>query len=276
MVGPQLRLPPRLLNPEDQKLFETHPELTKSNGMFNYTRARNRYYEPELLEKIIASRKTGLSPRQAFLTNGCQKKTFDEWKEKLNDVDCPKPILYVFANICIEGKDDKYIPRNHVIPLYCRQDIVELIISYKKKGLSDRVAFLGAGVSEPTMCEWKRVLREKPDCDPRLKSLFREMAKVHSQVMADIVGIAVEEAIQNKNWKAAVELMPRLWRKEFGNKLVAEDPISTAPTYNIDKLTPDEQEVFIALHKRVTVVNNSQDGNNEKVKLIISLPDNGR
>jgi len=266
----------QLLTPAQEKLFKQHPELVNKDGSFDLRRARALFYKPELIEKVIASREAGLSPRQSFRANGLDKTIFEDWQSRLKDDDCPLPIKYLFASILLVSKDDRYLPPTAPIPLYYKSQIVNIILKYKRAGLSDEAAFKGAGVYVSTYRGWRREIKEDPECPKKLKDLFRDMAKAEAKIMADVVSIVVEEAVENKNWKAASDLMPRLWRNEFGAHPVPEQAELLAPTFNLDDLSREEQEIFIRLSKKCRIVDEASALSDSKVKLLISLPDNGR
>lgn len=234
------------------------------------------FYDPVLIEKIIAFRKSGLSPRLSFEQAGLNPSSFLEWKAKLDKPDCPPTITYLFANIIIDPKDDKYLPKFQKVALYYKSEIVDTILKYKKAGLSDRVAFQGAGIYLTTYDRWRRQVKQDPDCPKKLKDLFRDMGKAESKIMADVVSVIVAEAVEKKNWKAASDLMPRLWKSEYGAQSAKHEPEMMAPTFNLDELSREEQEIFIKLSKKCKVTDQNKEQTDAKVKLIISLPDNGR
>lgn len=265
------------LTPEQEKLFATYPELTRKDGSFDFMRASAKYYNPELIEKIIASRRAGNSPRQSFGQHRIDSKTFDSWRKKLENEDCPSPLRYLFANILLDPKDDRYLPvLDGRTAFYYKPEIVKAILKYKSAGLSDRAAFVGAGIHASILSRWRIQVKHDPCCPAALRNLFRDMGRAEAKIMADVVSVAVREAIDNKNWKAALDLMPRLWRKEFGAKETDREPDTSAPLYNLDGLTPEEQETFIRLRKKCHVVKDAGQENDSNVKLFISLPDNGR
>jgi len=269
-------VPCKSLNATQQKLKEEHPELTRKDGSFDFNRARARYYEPELINKIIEYRESGLSPQQSFKKARLDRQSFRLWKNKLADEDCPPSIKYLFAHLILDPKDERYIPENMCpLPLYYNSDIVDAILKYKQAGLSDQAAVKGAGVYYLTYMNWRKKIKTDPECPKKLKDLFRDMAKAESKVMADVVSIVVTEAVENKNWKAAVDLMPRLWRNEYGACAQPEEPELLAPTFNLDELSQEEQETFIRLSKKCRLEDKDSQ-TDSKVKLLISLPDNGR
>ena len=107
MMAASQSLQPQMLTDTEKKLFQDHPELTLPSGRFDIKRSQALFYKPEIIEKIIAARQTGLSPCQAFKKAGLDKKTFYEWKAKLEDEKCAAPIKYLFGNIILDPSDDR-------------------------------------------------------------------------------------------------------------------------------------------------------------------------
>ena len=268
------------LTAENLAKLKANPELVNKDGTFDHRVAKAKYYDPQVVANIICHRNVRLSPRAAFLAAGLSRTQYVNWENKANRSNCPRPLQYLFGDIMQPRTTDTL--HNSVGHggakvrhyLYENAAIVASIIEHKKKGLPNRAAFQAAGIGMSTYYSWKCQL-ENPDCPVALKNLFLAMDKVDVIVMESVLEVMIREVVERGNWKAASKLLPLRWKEYFSTQTDIKDVTPhSQPTFNLDCLTQDEQRVFVELSKKARVTN--PDTEDSRVKLLISLPDNGR
>ncbi len=150
------------------------------------------------------------------------------------------------------------------------------ILANKRMGLSDKHAFIRAGITEATFYRWAKKL-DDPHCDLAIKTLFKDMQDIDQELEQDVIQVIVDEIKDNNNYVAALRFLELRWKYRHAHNLLEttngniRNVVATSSEIDTEKLTEKQRDSYQEILKA-----GKREADDDSVKVIIKLPPNGR
>ncbi len=150
------------------------------------------------------------------------------------------------------------------------------ILANKRMGMTDKHAFIKAGITECTFYRWLKKL-DDPRCDLAIKTLFQDMQNIDRELEEEVIQVIVDEIKNKNNYVAALRFLELRWKYRHAHNLLeatngnVRNIIATSSEIDTEKLTEKQRDAYQEILKV-----GKREADDDSVKVIIKLPPNGR